>query len=71
MYPKIREFLLPLSKTTGGGDVPKLEPKRRLNFAILNKSIQELRVMYKAHPEWFEVPKPKSDRGKNVVEYSI
>lgn len=27
--------------------------------------------MYKAHPEWFEVPKPKSDKGKNVIEYSI
>lgn len=27
--------------------------------------------MYKAHPEWFEVPQPKSTKGKNKVDYSI
>lgn len=27
--------------------------------------------MYKAHPEWFEVPQPKSSKDKNEVEYSI
>lgn len=55
----------------GGDDVPKFEPKKWLNFRTLDKSIQELRAMYKAHPEWFEVPKLKSDKGKNVVDYSI
>jgi hypothetical protein len=55
----------------GGDDVRKLEPKKCLNFRTLNKSIQELRAMYKAHPEWFEVPKPKSVKGKNEVDYSI
>lgn len=47
------------------------EPKKCLKFKTLDKSIQELRAMYKAHPEWFEVPQPKSNRGKNEVEYSI
>jgi len=27
--------------------------------------------MHKEHPEWFETPKPKSDKGKNEVDYSI
>ncbi len=47
------------------------EPKTWLKFKTLDKSIQELRAMYKAHPEWFEVPQPKSVKGKNEVEYSI
>jgi len=54
-----------------GGGVPKFEPKIRLPFGKLDKSIQELRAMHKAHPEWFEVPKPKSTKGKNEVNYSI
>ncbi|MEN9342279.1 MAG: hypothetical protein RIQ54_535 [Candidatus Parcubacteria bacterium] len=69
------EFIFP----TGGDDVPKFEPtcpeqSRRkiwLNFRTLDKSIQELRVMYKVHPEWFEVPQPKSVKGKNEIDYSI
>jgi hypothetical protein len=24
----------------------------------------------RVHPEWFETPKPKSDKGKNKVDYS-
>jgi len=56
---------------TGGGDVPKLEPKKRLTFGKLDKSIQVLRAMYKTHPEWFEVPQPRSAKGKNEVDYSI
>jgi len=55
-------------------DVPKLEPKtafRRLTFWTLDPSIKKLRHIYKEHPEWFEVPKPKSDKGKNVVDYSM
>ena len=28
-------------------------------------------VIYKVHPEWFETLKSKSDKSKNVVEYSI
>lgn len=37
----------------------------------IDKSIQELRRIFKDHHEWFEVPKPKSDKGKNEVDYSI
>ena len=54
-----------------GDDVPKLEPKKWLNFRTLDKSIQELRAIYKVHPEWFETPKPKSDKEKNELDYSI
>ncbi|KKR85081.1 MAG: hypothetical protein UU31_C0001G0047, partial [Candidatus Uhrbacteria bacterium GW2011_GWA2_41_10] len=28
-----------------------------------------LRRIFKIHPEWFETPKPKSDKGKNEVDY--
>ncbi len=55
----------------GGDDVPKFEPKKRLKFKDIDKSIQELRAIFKVHPEWFETPKPKSDKGKNEVDYSI
>lgn len=58
----------------GGDDVPKLEPKtayRRLTFWALDPIIKNLRHMHKEHLEWFEVPKPKSDKGKNMVDYSI
>ncbi len=27
--------------------------------------------MHKEHPEWFETPKPNSDKGQNAVDYSI
>jgi hypothetical protein len=60
-----------LSLIQCGDDVPKFEPKKRLNFIIIDKSIQELRATYKAHPEWFEIPQPKSTKGKNEVDYSI
>jgi len=33
--------------------------------------IQKLRRIYKEKPEWFEVPKPKSDKGQNAVDYSV
>ena len=55
----------------GGDDVRKFEPKTWLKFKDLDKSIQELRAIYKVHPEWFEAPKPKSTEGKNAVDYSI
>ena len=58
-------------KQIGGDDVPKFEPKTWLKFKDIDKSIQELRAIYKAHPQWFDVPKPGSDKGKNLVEYSI
>ncbi|MDZ4243766.1 MAG: hypothetical protein U1C57_01540 [Candidatus Doudnabacteria bacterium] len=48
-----------------------LEPIKRLKFKDIDKNIQELRKMHKEHPEWFEVPKPKSSKGKNEVDYSI
>lgn len=57
-----------------GDDVRKLKPKyqvKRLTILTLDPIIQELRAMFKVHPEWFETPKPKSDKGKNVVDYSI
>jgi len=54
-----------------GDDVPKLEPKGRLNLWILDTSIQKLRKMHKEHPEWFETPKSKSIKGKNEIDYSI
>jgi hypothetical protein len=50
----------------GGGDVRKLEPKKWLKFTDIDKSIQELRAIFKVHPEWFETPRPKSDKGKNI-----
>src|SRR3989344_6511643 len=53
----------------GGHDLRNFEPKKWLKFSILDKRIQELRAMYKAHPEWFDVPKPKSDKGKSEVDY--
>ena len=55
----------------GGGDAPKFEPKKWLKFKDIDKSIQKLRAIYKVHPEWFEVPKPKSTKGKNEVDYPI
>jgi hypothetical protein len=54
-----------------GDDVPKFEPKKWLKFKDIDKSITELRKMFKVHPEWFETPKPKSDKGKNEVDYSV
>ena len=62
----------------GGDDVPKFEPtcpeqSRRetwLKFKAIDKSIQKLRAIYKVHPEWFEAPKSRSNKGKNELEYS-
>jgi len=54
-----------------GHDVPKLELKRWLKFRDIDKSIQELRRIFKVHPEWFETPKSKSVKGKNEVDYSV
>lgn len=48
-----------------------LEPKIRLTFGKLDKSIQELRRIFKVHPEWFETPKSRSNRGKNEVDYPL
>jgi hypothetical protein len=57
--------------TSSGHDLRNFEPKKWLKFHDIDKSIQELRAMYKAHPEWFEVPQPKSSKGKSEVDYSI
>ena len=59
------------SRTSGGDDARNFEPKKWLKFKDLDKSIRELRAMFKQHPQWFEVPKPKSDKGKSEVDYSI
>jgi len=56
---------------SGGDDVRKFEPRKWLKFKDIDKSIQELRRIYKVHPEWFEIPKPKSDKGKNELTYTI
>ena len=58
----------------GGGDFRKLEPKhraKRLTIWTIDPIIQELRAIFKVHPEWFEAPKPKSDKGQNAVDYSV
>ena len=55
----------------GGHDLRNFEPRKWLKFEDIDKSIQELRAIYKVHPEWFETPKPKSDKGQNAVDYSI
>ena len=58
----------------GGDGVPKLEPKRqfkRFTIWTLDPIIQELRGMFKEHPEWFETPKPKSDKGQSALDYSV
>jgi len=54
-----------------GDDARNFEPKTWLKFKDIDKSIQKLRAIYKVHPEWFEVPKPKSNKGQNAVDYSI
>ena len=56
--------------STGGDDARQFEPKTWLKFKDIDKSIRELRAMFKQHPQWFEVPKPKSDKGQNAVDYS-
>ena len=55
---------------SGGHDLRNFEPKYGLTFSYLDKIIPKLRAMHKEHPEWFGVPKPKSDKGKNAVDYS-
>ena len=56
---------------TSGDDARNFEPKAWLKFENLDKSIQKLRAIYKVHPEWFEVPKPKSNKGRNAVDYPV
>ncbi|OHA57510.1 MAG: hypothetical protein A2114_00080 [Candidatus Vogelbacteria bacterium GWA1_51_14] len=70
-YLKNRYFDSVQTWTSGGDDARKFEPKAWLKFKDLDKSIRELRAMFKQHPQWFEVPKPKSDKSKNEVDYSI
>jgi hypothetical protein len=54
-----------------GDDVPMFEPKKWFKFKDIDKSIQELRHIFKVNPEWFETPHSESNRGKNEVDYSI
>jgi len=56
---------------SGGDDARNFEPKAWLKFKDIDESMRELRVMFKQHPQWFEVPKPNSTKGKNEVDYSI
>jgi len=46
---------LKLWRDEGGGDVPKLEPKR-LNFRSVDKIVRNLRRIYKENPALFDVP---------------
>lgn len=65
--------------SSGWNDARNFEPtcpeqgrgETRLMFENLDESIQKLKAIYKVHPEWFETPKPKSDKDKNVLDYSI
>jgi hypothetical protein len=56
---------------SGGDDARNFEPKTWLKFKDLDKSIQKLRKIYRDKPEWFEVLKPKSNKGRNVIDYSV
>ena len=40
----------------GGGDVPKLEPIKRLNYRIVDKMVRDLRRIYKEKPNLFDIP---------------
>ncbi len=62
----VANCLLVQTGKSGGTDLPSFEPV----FAVISPKIEKLRAMYKTNPRRFEVPKPKSDRGKDEVEYS-
>ena len=55
----------------GGYGVRNFEPRTRLSFAIIDKSIKELLAIFKVHPKWFETLKPRSSEGKNEVNYFV
>ncbi len=44
-----------LLRGEGGGDVPKLEPKR-LDFRSVDKIVRDLRRIYKENPALFDIP---------------
>jgi len=41
---------------TGGGDLRKLEPVKRLNFRCADKIVRDLRRLYKENPVLFDIP---------------
>ena len=41
---------------SGGDDVPKFEPAKRLNYRIVDKMVRDLRRIYKENPALFNVP---------------
>ena len=43
-------------KTTGGDDVPKLEPIRGLHYSRVDKIVRDLRRIYKENPTLFDIP---------------
>src|SRR3989339_2027499 len=51
----LRHSGLPIRNCPGGGDVPKLEP-RRLNFRRVDKIVRDLRRIYKENPALFDIP---------------
>ena len=45
-----------LTWTSGGGDVPKLEPVRVFSFHRVDKIVRHLRRIYKENPSYFDIP---------------
>jgi hypothetical protein len=45
-----------ISKIVGGNSWRDFELARRPSFAVIDKSIQKLRKIYREKPEWFEIP---------------
>lgn len=60
-----------LTWKSDGHGVRKLKLRKWLKVTDIGKDTPELRAMFKQHPQWFEVPKPKSDKGRNAVDYSV
>ena len=58
-------------QSRSGDDARNFEPKVLLKLKDLDESIRELMAMFKQHPQWFEVPKPRSDERKNTINYSV
>jgi hypothetical protein len=56
MRRKIKGSNCSFFKTTGGDGWHNFELAKRLNFVVIDKSIQRLRKIYKDKPEWFEIP---------------
>ena len=56
---------------TGGGDVPKLEPLKRLNCRIIDKIVRDLRRIYKEKPNLFDIPTFLPGRFTNLLNVFV